>query len=55
MPPPIVAEHELLAIVVLILMFGANLGIKGYFRGREDRRRLAKLERQNLEQQLDTA
>ena len=53
MPPPIVAEHELLAIVVLILMFGANLGIKGYFRGREDRRRLAKLERQNLEQQLE--
>ena len=53
MPPPIVAEHELLAIVVLILMFGANLGIKGYFRGRDDRRRLANLERQNLEQQLD--
>ena len=53
MPPPIVAEHELLAIVVLLLMFGANLGIKGYFRGRDDRRRLAKLERQNLEQQLE--
>ena len=52
-PPPVIAEHQLLAIVVLILMFGANLGIKEYFRGRDDRRRLAKLERQNLEQQLE--
>ena len=53
MPPPVIGEHDLLAIVVLILMFGANLGIKGYFRGRDDRRRLAELERQNLEQQLE--
>ena len=53
MPPPVIGEHDLLAIVVLILMFGANLGIKGYFRGREDRRRLAELEHQNLEQQLE--
>ena len=52
-PPPVIAEHQLLSIVVLILMFGANLGIKEYFRGRDDRRRLAKLDRQNLEQQLE--
>ena len=34
-------------------MFGANLGIKSYFRSREDRKRLEKLERENLEQQLE--
>ena len=53
MPPPIVGERDILAVVVLILMFGANLGIKGYFRSREDRKRLAELEKKNLEQQLE--
>jgi hypothetical protein len=53
MPPPIVGERDILAVVVLILMFGANLGIKGYFRNREDRKRLAELEHKNLEQQLE--
>ena len=38
---------------MLILMFGANLGIKGYFRSRDDRKQLAELEKQNLEQQLE--
>ena len=52
-PPPIVGERDILSIVVLLLMFGANLGIKGYFRSREDRKRLAELEHQNLEQQLE--
>ena len=52
-PPPIVGEHDILSILVVILMFGANLGIKGYFHGRDDRKRLAELERENLEQQLE--
>ena len=52
-PPPFVGEHDILTVVLLILMFGANLGIKGYFRSRDDRKRLAELERQNLEQQLE--
>ena len=52
-PPPFVGEHDILAVVVLILMFGANLGIKGYFRSREDRKRLTELEKENLEQQLE--
>jgi hypothetical protein len=51
--PPIVGERNILAIVVLILMFGANLGIKEYFRSRNDRKRLAELKKQNLEQQLE--
>ncbi|MBP5375015.1 MAG: histidine kinase [Bacteroidaceae bacterium] len=53
MPPPIVGEHDILAVMMLILMFGANVGIKGYFRSRDDRKRLAVLEKQNLEQQLE--
>jgi len=52
-PPPIIGERDILAIIVLILMFGANLGIKSYFRSRDDRKRLEKLERENLEQQLE--
>ena len=52
-PPPIVGERDILAVVVLLLMFGANLGIKGYYRSRDDRRRLAELEKQTLEQQLE--
>ena len=52
-PPPIKGEHEVLSVVVLILMLGANLGVKDYFRGRDDRRRLAELERENMEQQLE--
>ena len=52
-PPPIVGERDIMAVMVLILMFGANLGIKGYFRSRDDRKRLAELERENLEQQLE--
>jgi LytS/YehU family sensor histidine kinase len=34
-------------------MFGANVGIKGYYRGRDDRKRMTELEKQNLEQQLE--
>ena len=48
-PPRIVGERDIMAVVVLILMFGANLGVKGYFRSRDDRKRLAELEKQNLE------
>ena len=52
-PPPIVGEHDILAIAVLILMFIANLGVKAYFRSRNDQKRLAVLEHENLEQQLE--
>ncbi|MBO4612052.1 MAG: histidine kinase [Bacteroidaceae bacterium] len=52
-PPPIIGEHDVLAVVILILMFGANVGIKGYFRSRDDQKRLSELEKQNLEQQLE--
>ena len=52
-PSPFVGERDILAAVLLILMFGANLGVKDYFRSRDDRRRLAELERKTLEQQLE--
>ncbi len=52
-PPPIFTEHDILSIVVLILMFGANLSTKYYYRSRSDQRKLEELEKQNLEQQLE--
>jgi len=52
-PPPFFTEHDILSIVVLILMFGANLGTKYYYRSRSDQRKLEELEKQNLEQQLE--
>jgi len=52
-PPPIFGERDVMAVVVLILMLGANLGIKAYFRSRDDRKRLVELEHENLEQQLE--
>ena len=52
-PPAIVGEHDIVATVILILMFGVNLGVKGYFKSRNDQRKLAKLEKQNMEQQLE--
>ena len=51
--PPMGGEPDIMAVALLILMFGANLGVKGYIHSREDRRRLAELEKQSLEQQLE--
>jgi LytS/YehU family sensor histidine kinase len=45
--------HDLTVIVMLVLMLFANLGIKLYFKQRRDQLQLAKLEKQNLEQQLE--
>ncbi|WP_231478033.1 sensor histidine kinase [Xylanibacter brevis] len=45
-------ERNIMSMTVVILMFGANLGVKEFIRSRDDRRRLAELERQNLEHQL---
>ena len=52
-PHPFLGERDIMAFVVFVLMLGANLGLKVYFRSREDRKRLAQLEKQNLEQQLE--
>jgi hypothetical protein len=51
-PPFLLNPHDLTAIVVLVLMLFANLGIKLYFKQRRDQLQMTKLEKQNLEQQL---
>lgn len=52
-PPPIIlGERDLVALIILVLMLGMNIGVKLYFRHRKDHQRLAMLEKQNLEQQL---
>ena len=50
---PAQSLHDIIATVVLLLMFGANLGAKLYFRTRNDQRKLQELEKQNIEQQLE--
>ena len=52
-PPIFFGEHDIVAIIVLILMCGMNLGIKLYFRTRNDQKKLQALEKENLEQQLE--
>ena len=52
-PPVFFGERDIVAIVVVVLMCGMNLGIKFYFRSRNDQKRLLKLEKENLEQQLE--
>ena len=52
-PPTFVGQHDIVAIVMLILICGMNLGIKLYFKNRKDQKKLAELEKENLEQQLE--
>ena len=52
-PPIFFGERDIVAIIVLILMCGMNLGIKLYFRTRNDHKKLLALEKENLEQQLE--
>ena len=52
-PPLMFRDHDIVTVVILLLMIGMNLGLKYYFRHRQDRERLRMLERQNLEQQLE--
>jgi len=48
-----IGERDIVAVTMLVLMFGANLGIKNYFKSRSDHKRLLALEKENLEQQLE--
>jgi hypothetical protein len=51
-PPFLFSEHDAILTIMLFLMLGMNLGVKFFFRQRESQRRLALLEKENLEQQL---
>ncbi len=53
LPPILFGQHDLIALFILILMAGMNLGVKLYFKQRGDQKQLAELEKQNLEQQLE--
>jgi hypothetical protein len=52
-PPIILGQHDIIALVILILMLGMNLGIKLYFKQRGDHKKMDELEKQNLAQQLE--
>lgn len=51
--PMMASERDIMSVVMVLLMFGANLGAKLYFRSRADQHKLQLLEKQNLEQQLE--
>ena len=46
-------ERDIISIVIIILMCGMNLGVKFYFKTRDDQKKLLRLEKENLEQQLE--
>lgn len=52
-PPLMFGEHDIVAVVMLLLLFGANLGLKLYFRTRREAEKLVQLEKESLEQQLE--
>ena len=52
-PPVLMGEHDIVATIILVLMLGMNLGVKLYFKNRDDQLQMAALEKQNLEQQLE--
>ena len=50
--PPI-DKHDLSTFMIVIMMLGANLGVKYYFQNEEEKKHLAKLKEQSLKQELD--
>lgn len=54
-PPgePPIDKHDLSVFFIVTLMIGANLGVKYYFQSEEEKKHLAKLREQSLEQELD--
>ena len=52
-PAVFIGQHDIVAVVILVLMFGMNIGIKLFFKNRTDQKKLAALQKKNLEQQLE--
>lgn len=46
-------ERVIIPLVVLVLMFGMNIGVKFYYKSAKDAQRLHELERQNISHQLE--
>ena len=51
-PPLLFGQHDIGAVIILILMFGMNLGVKYYFRHLEEEQRDKERERERIRQQL---
>ena len=52
-PPVLIGQHDVMAVVILLLLLGVNLGVKFYFRSEEDRKRIHQMENEQLAQQLE--
>ena len=52
-PPVFIGEHDIIAVLILLMMFGINLAIKGFFRHRNDEKKYIEMQKENLEQQLE--
>ena len=50
--PPI-HRHDITMFILVIMMIGANLGVKTYYQNEEEKKHLAKLKEQSLKQELD--
>ena len=50
---PPVDKHDISVFFIVIMMIGANLGVKAYFQSEEEKKRLAKLREQSLKQELE--
>jgi len=52
-PAVFIGQRDIVAVVILVLMFGMNIGIKLFFKNRNDQKKLEALQKKNLEQQLE--
>ena len=52
-PHPMPGEHDVVSTIFLVLMLGMDIGVMLYFRQQKDLQRMADLEHENLEQQLE--
>ena len=50
--PPI-HRHDITMFILVIMMFGANLGVKTFYQNEEEKKHLAKLKEQSLKQELE--
>ncbi|MBQ7422086.1 MAG: histidine kinase [Prevotella sp.] len=52
-PPVIFGQADIIGAIVLLLMFGMNLGVKLYFKTERDRKEMQQLEKESLAHQLE--
>ncbi len=52
-PPMAFGGQDVVAMIIMLLLFGLNIGVKLYFLSFDERKRMRDLERRNLQQQLD--